>query len=254
MKTTVAICQFDMSRCDIETNLANIGRMVERCRADVVVLPEMFATGFVTDTVAFAQDMEGEIVEWMKRTAFASDCAIVGSAIISDGGRYFNRMLFVKPSGEVVCYDKHHLFSIGGEARLLTAGIERVVAEFRGVRYLLQVCYDLRFPVWSRYRGDYDVAIYSASWAASRGCAWRTLLRARAVENQAYVVGVNRVGTDATDSYAGGSVVVGYKGETLLDAGDCETVAAAILDTGALDGFRRDFPVWRDADEFTIKV
>jgi len=243
-----------MSWCDIETNLLKAERAVENCRADIIVLPEMFATGFVTDSVAVAQTMDGEIVEWMKRTAFALNCAVVGSAIISDGGRYFNRMLFVKPSGETVFYDKRHLFSIGGEARFLTAGNERIVAEFRGVRYLLQVCYDLRFPVWSRCRGDYDVAIYSASWAASRGDAWRMLLRARAVENQTYVIGVNRVGADATANYAGDSAVIDYKGNTLLDAGGSEVVETTVVDIDALAAFRRDFPAWRDADEFEIKM
>lgn len=254
MRTTIAICQFDMAWCDVGANLAKAERMTAGCDADVIVLPEMFATGFVTDSPSAAQRPDGAVVEWMKRTAAARDCAVTGSAVIADGTRTVNRMLFVKPCGEIVWYDKRHLFSIGGEDEFISAGSGRTVVEFRGVRYLLQICYDLRFPVWSRNRGDYDAAIYSASWAAARRDAWNTLLRARAIENEAYVIGVNRTGADPAARYAGDSAVVDYKGGEMAYAGAGECVATAVLDTDALADFRRDFPAWRDADEFEIKL
>lgn len=174
------------------------------------------------------------------------------AAIIRDDGRYFNRQLFVRPTGEVTAYDKRHLFSIGGEGGLFSAGTERVVVEYGGLRLLLLVCYDLRFPVWSRCRNDYDAIVYSASWPESRREVWRTLLRARAIENEAYVIGVNRVGADPSARYTGDSVIVDFMGRTAADAGDRETVIAATLDREALERFRTKFPAWRDADPFTL--
>ena len=187
----VAICQYDMSWEDAASNLRTVERLVERADADLVVLPEMFSTGFKLHASVVAEPMSGPTIAAMREWSRRYGKAIVGSVVIvDDEGRFRNRQFFVKPSGEMTWYDKRHLFRPGGEGRDYTAGTERVVVEYGGVRFLLQVCYDLRFPVWSRNRGDYDAIIYSASWAADRREAWRLLLRARAVENQAFVLGV----------------------------------------------------------------
>ncbi len=254
MKHRIAVCQFSMEWCDITANLTRAEEFIARAEADTVVLPEMFATGFTTDPVAVAEPMDGEIVDWMRRMAARHDCAIVGTAIIKEKERYYNRTLFVKPSGEVIHSDKRHLFSIGGEAEHLTAGSERVIVEWGGLRWLLLTCYDLRFPVWSRNRRDYDVALYPASWPASRQFAWKTLLCARAIENQAYVIGANRTGDDPTIHYSGGSAIVGFKGETLAEIGAEEGVITAESDAEELILFRERFPTLYDADRFQIEI
>ncbi len=237
---------------DIPGNLKKAGCMITPVDAGLVVLPEMFATGFVLDPVRVAEPMSGRIVTWMRDYACRTGHALTGSAIIAEEGRYYNRQLFVRPTGEVSFYDKRHLFSIGGEGGLFTGGTERVVVEWGGLRLLLLVCYDLRFPVWSRCRRDYDAILYSASWPESRGEVWRTLLRARAIENQAYVVGVNRVGSDPTARYAGDSVALDFMGRTMADAGAEETVVTTTFEREEVDRFRMKFPAWRDADPFTL--
>ena len=253
MQLRVALCQFDMGWEDIPGNLAKAGRMIGSAEAGLVVLPEMFATGFVLDPRRVAEPMDGRIVTWMREYACRTGRALTGSAIIRDDGRYFNRQLFVRPTGEVTAYDKRHLFSIGGEGGLFSAGTERVVVEYGGLRLLLLVCYDLRFPVWSRCRNDYDAIVYSASWPESRREVWRTLLRARAIENQAYVLGVNRTGDDPRLHYSGDSAVIGCKGETLAEAGEGQRLLTARLDMDELRRFREKFPAWRDADDFDLK-
>ena len=252
MKCRIAVCQFDLEWCNIPSNLARAEDFISRAEADCVVLPEMFATGFVTDSTSVAQSMGGEIVGWMHSAAAKYGCAIVGTAIIEEGGKFYNRVLFAKPSGEILHSDKRHLFAIGGEAKFLTAGAERVIVEWGGLRWLLLTCYDLRFPVWSRNRGDYDVILYPSSWPASRRDAWQTLLRARAIENEAFVIGANRTGSDPTTRYVGDSSIIGFKGESLATIGDTEGVIKAEIDLEELEHFREKFPTWQDADSFTI--
>ncbi|MBE6210317.1 MAG: nitrilase family protein [Rikenellaceae bacterium] len=253
MKHRVAVCQYSMEWCNIPSNLLRAEEFIARAKADTVILPEMFATGFTTDPTTVAQPMSGEIVEWMRSVATKYGCAVVGTAIISEEGKCYNRALFVKPSGEVLHSDKRHLFTIGGEAEHLTAGSERVVVEWGGLRWLLLVCYDLRFPVWSRCRGDYDVALYPASWPASRRRAWQTLLQARAIENEAFVIGANRTGSDPTTNYSGESAIIGFKGEILAEIGAEEGVISAELDAEELAQFREKFPTLNDADHFRIE-
>lgn len=250
MKHRVAIVQRAIEWQMIEANLAAIEDMLCGVECDTVVLSEMFQTGFVTDPSSVADS--GATLEWMQRLSRKLDAAIVGSVIVREGGEYRNRMYFVKPTGEVEWYDKHHLFSIGGEAKQFTAGTERKVVEWRGVRYLLEVCYDLRFPVWSRQRGDYDAIIYSALWPKARREVWRTLLRARAMENQAYVLGVNRIGKEPSLEYSGDSMVVDYRGDVIVDCDSEEVVAVADIDIAARDKFAERFNVARDADNFVI--
>lgn len=251
MKQRVTILQRNIAWCDISANLDAIEQELQGVQSDVVVLSEMFQTGFVTVPESVADD--GRTLEWMKHMAKALNAAIVGSIIVKEGARYYNRAYFVKPSGDVTHYDKRHLFTMGGEQERFSAGSRRTVVEWRGVRYLLEICYDLRFPVWSRQRGDYDAIIYSALWPAPRREVWRTLLRARAIENQCYVIGVNRVGDEPALHYAGDSAVVDSYGRAIveLEGADMATVE---LDMEALNTFRTKFNVGADADTFTMEI
>jgi predicted amidohydrolase len=181
------------------------------------------------------------------------NAAVGGSIATEDEGKYYNRFHFVRPDGTFDVYDKRHLFAYAGEDKEYTAGDRRVVAEYKGVRILLQVCYDLRFPVFSRNRGDFDMIVYVANWPASRIAAWDTLLRARAIENACYVAGVNRTGIDPSSSYNGHTVLLDFKGDTIASA--CTTGEEAVagqIDMSQLEAFREKFPVYRDADQFTI--
>ena len=250
MRQRIAIAQRDIHWRNIDANLRAIEPMLEDVKADVVVLSEMFQTGFVTEPESIADD--GRTLDWMKMMAKEHGFAMVGSVVVKEAEHYYNRLYFVKPSGEVEWYDKHHLFSVGGEDRHFTAGDRRVVVEWRGVRYLLEICYDLRFPVWSRQRGDYDVIIYSALWPKPRRLVWRTLLQARAIENQAWVVGVNRVGSEPELEYAGDSMVVDHMGRIMEDAEDRECVEVVEFESEDIERFRERFNVSRDADSFEI--
>ena len=218
-----------------------------------MLLPELFATGFTLDPAGVAEGADGPAAAALRRWAVHYGKAVAGSVAVVEGGHFYNRMYFVKPSGECVWYDKRHLFAPGGEAWNYTPGDRRTVVEYGGVRFLLLICYDLRFPVWSRFCGDYDAILCCASWPAPRREAWRTLLRARAIENQCYVAGVNRVGDDPSAHYAGDSALVDFKGRALAEAGDGEQTLTGVFDAEALAAFREKFPAWRDADEFTVR-
>lgn len=253
MNPNVALCQMDVEWGAAERNLRRAEALVAAAGADVAVLPEMFATGFMIDPGDAAEPADGgRIVAAMRRWARAEGCAVVGTAAVEETDGLRNRMFFVPPEAAERHYDKRHLFRPGGEAASYVAGRTRTVAEHAGCRFLLLVCYDLRFPVWSRCRSDYDAILCCASWSARRRDVWRTLLRARAIENQCYVVGVNRVGSDPSTDYAGDSVVVDHMGRTVVEAGAGEELLVAELDLGAQRVFRRTFPAWMDADPFRI--
>ena len=253
MKLNVAMCQVDMEWEETGHNLSRIEKVVAEAAADVVVLPEMFATGFKLRPSVVAETMNGPVVTAMRRWAREYGKAVVGSVVILEDGIYRNRMLFVEPSGKMTQYDKHHLFRPGGEGRDYTPGKRRVVVEYKGFRFLMQVCYDLRFPVFSRNRGDYDAIIYCASWDNKRRDAWCALLRARAIENQSYVIGVNRVGTDPDAVYIGDSKAIDYLGRTMADAESGEWTMVVTLDLEEQRAFRQSFPAWMDADDFELK-
>ena len=250
MKQRIAIVQRDIIWRDVEANLKALEEIFYNIEADVIVLSEMFQTGFVVEPKEIADN--GTTLRWMQLMAQKFDTAIVGSVATSVEGRYYNRLYFVMPDGKVEWYDKHHLFSIGGEAERYTAGNERKVVHWRGINYLLEICYDLRFPVWSRCRGDYDAIIYSALWPKPRREVWRTLLRARAIENQAYVIGVNRTGREPGLEYSGDSAVIDYRGCAMVDMAANEGVEVVEIDSEALGAFRAKFNVARDADSFNI--
>lgn len=252
----ITIIQHDIAWAKPAENRAHLSEVIDTTEpTDLIVLPEMFSTGFATEPKGIAES-DGRSLAWMKGAAAARGCAVAGSVATVEDGDYFNRFYFVHPSGEVAWYDKRHLFTYGGEHRHFTAGQEAVMVEYRGARIRLFVCYDLRFPVWSRNSGEepYDIALYVASWPTSRIEAWDTLLKARAIENQCYVVGVNRIGTDPACTYCGSSAIINPYGQVAASCG--RGVAAAItteIDIDALKAFREKFPVLNDADRYYLK-
>lgn len=249
----VTILQNDIYWSDISANTNHVDEIMDKAgRADLYVLPEMFSTGFCTHPEGIA-DKNGITLEWMRKKAAEKEAAIAGSIAIEENGKFYNRFHFVYPDGKVVCYNKKHLFTYGGEDKRFTPGSERVIAEYKGVRILLQICYDLRFPVFSRNRNDYDVAIYVASWPTPRVEAWKALLKARAIENQCYVLAVNRVGSDPFCQYCGGSAVIDPYGKIVSACEDGkECFAVADIDMKELLAFREKFPVLGDADSFNL--
>lgn len=252
----ITILQRNIEWADAPLNVKRADEAIDRHPgADLYVLPEMFSTGFCTNPEDIAESADSNTLRWMKAKAEAVDAALAGSIVVTEDGKFYNRFYFVKPDGSVAWYDKKHLFTYGGEHLHFTAGHERVVVEWKGVRILLAVCYDLRFPVWTRNRGDYDLILYVASWPAPRISAWNALLVARAIENQCYVAGVNRVGHDPACAYCGGSVIIDPYGKTMVACTmDEECEATAEVDKEKLDAFRKKFPVLGDADRFEMKL
>lgn len=219
---------------------------------DLILLPEMFTTGFSMNALANAETPGGETEQWLRALARQYDCAVAGSIAVRAGEQVYNRMLFATPEN-IHHYDKRHLFRMAGEHQRYSAGRERVIVTWREWRILLQVCYDLRFPVFSRNRGDYDLALYVANWPARRRLHWRQLLIARAIENQACVLGVNRVGSDANGlDYSGDSLAIAGDGTLLLDPGNEKGAASTVLDGASLNAYREGFPCQLDADGFQL--
>jgi omega-amidase len=219
---------------------------------DLVVLPETFTTGFLGDG-GVSEGMDGPTIEWMRALAAERSAAFAGSAVIEDGGRY-NRLLWMEPNGRLRHYDKRHLFAHAGEDQRYDSGRERKIFAYRGWRVCPQICYDIRFPVWCRNRNDYDLMLVVANWPTPRVVAWRSLLQARAIENQCYVVAVNRVGQDGNDyDYPGNSLVFDPMGELVLELGSEEVVAQATLDLERVRDVRERLPFHREADAFELR-
>lgn len=218
---------------------------------DLIVLPEMFTTGFAMDAGESALP-EQQVIDWLHGWAVKSHALIGGSVALKTDEGAVNRFLLVEPGGQVHAYDKRHLFRMAGEHLHYQAGNRREIFEWRGWRILPQICYDLRFPVWARYQQDYDLALYVANWPAPRSSHWQTLLAARAIENQVYVAGCNRVGEDPNGlSYSGDSLIISPQGEILANAEPCAaTRLDAELSLETLQSYRSAFPAWRDADSF----
>ncbi len=220
---------------------------------DLILLPEMFSTGFTMASAEVAETMDGETVSWMRQQARHRGCAICGSLVIREGNELFNRLVWMDSSGEAQTYDKRHRFRMADEHQYYAAGSKRLIVELHGWRLCPMICYDLRFPVWLRNVGDYDVQLFVANWPAARRGAWQTLLQARAIENQAFVCGVNIVGTDGNGvTYSGGTAAIGPDGEVLGEMLNESGVVAVTLNPEPLAALRASFPVWQDADEFTI--
>ena len=236
-------------------------------KTEIVVLPEMFSTGFSMRPEEFAETMDGETIGWMKRVSRENGIILTGSIMIKEEGNYYNRLIWMLPNGQYGQYDKRHLFAYAEEDKHYSPGNNRLIASVKGWKINLQVCYDLRFPVWSRQAPsqpqpmgeaypapEYDVLIYVANWPERRSHAWKTLLCARAIENQCYVVGVNRVGNDANNIYySGNSLIIDPLGQVLYHMADEEDVNTITLQKEILEDVRTKFPFWKDADSFKIQ-
>lgn len=244
---------------------ANLGMFEEKIwtigeETHLIVLPEMFNTGFTMAVDQFAEPMNGRTFKWMKQQAAQTEAVVLGSYIVRDQGRYYNRLIWMEPDGAYAWYDKRHLFRMGGEHNSYSAGSSLLVKKLRGWKVCPLVCYDLRFPGWSRNRYDadkqellYDVLIYVANWPETRINAWDTLLQARALENLCYTVGVNRIGKDGADvKYNGHSVVVNPKGRKMFSPEEKELIRTVSLDGDRLTRFRQKFPAYLDADDYEI--
>jgi len=252
----IALIQFDIfwqnpaaNKKLLEAKIASINSDV-----DLIILPEMFSTGFTMDTVENAEQMEGETLFWMRQMAASSDAVITGSIIIKERENYFNRLLWVTPQGEHIYYDKRHLFRMAKEHAHFSVGNKQPIFELKGWKIKPQICYDLRFPVWSRNRQlEYDLIFYVANWPKARINAWDTLLQARAIENLSYSIGINRVGTDGSNkAYNGHTGCYNYKGELLGEVAEKEAVVYANLSKSDLDNYRKSFPAHLDSDTFII--
>lgn len=250
------LIQFDIKKGDTLQNLSHIDELLSTSEGSgLIVLPEMFHCGFTAETGNSAELNGGRTLAWMLQTAKQRNSYICGSAAVKIDDKIFNRMYMVSPSGQVEYYDKRHLFSMGMETQTFSAGSERKIVNVNGWRCLLQVCYDVRFPVFSRNAGKiYDMAIYVANWPAPRADVWLTLLKARAIENQCYVVGVNRTGECEGINYKGQSIIYGPRGEIVAQAdGADEQIIEAEVNLEAMQHFRQKFPVLRDADAYKIE-
>ncbi|MCX7055365.1 MAG: amidohydrolase [Proteobacteria bacterium] len=253
----VTMIQADLAWQDPATNRRNLAAHFRGLagHTDLIVLPEMFTTGFSMEASSLAETMAGATVAWLREESAAVGCAITGSLIVEENGQHYNRLVWATPDGGIAHYDKRHLFRMAREQEHYAAGNRRLVVEIKGWRVCPLVCYDLRFPVWSRNRGDYDVLLYVANWPSRRRTAWSALLRARAIENLCYVVGVNRVGKDGNGaSYSGDSVALDFLGQVLGGDRGGDFVETAVLDRESLATFRCDFPVHLDADDFELRA
>lgn len=251
----VTIVQATLAWHDPEKNRATFAAIIDGLAqpTDLIVLPEMFTTGFTMDATSNAETMAGPSVAWMRGTASRAGAAVCGSLIIEEQGCYYNRFVCASPDGSLARYDKRHLFRLASEQEHYSPGRDFVVFELKGWRVCPMVCYDLRFPVWSRNRNRYDLLLYVANWPSPRHLAWTTLCRARAIENQAYVAAVNRAGTDDNGlPYSGGSAVIDFLGQTMADLGEDPGTATVALDPEALAAFRERYPFHMDADDFTL--
>jgi len=255
MKITVV--QPDIEWENKRGNFLRIERLIKDIsgKTDLVIMPEMFNTGFSMNPGELSEPPDGETFKWLKNISLTGNFGICASYIVMDRNKYFNRWVLVTPEGESWSYDKRHLFRMTNEEESFTPGKIRLTFTFRGVRICPNICYDLRFPVWSRNRNDYDLLINSANWPAVRRDVWLILLKARAIENQCFVVGSNRIGTDGAGiKYMGDSMIIDPKGMILANAGDRECLITTEITLKELEHFRNKFPVQEDADDFTLNL
>ncbi len=251
----LTLLQTDLHWHDAEANRTRMEKLLRAAapESDVIVMPETFTTGFTMDAPLVAENQSGATADWLRRLAIELETDLCGSVIIRENDHFFNRLLWASPNGQIHTYDKRHLFRMVGERDSFTPGRARLVVDVAGWRVCPMICYDLRFPVWSRNRGDYDLLLYVANWPASRRSAWEALLPARAIENLCYAAGVNRTGTDGNGvEYAGGSMITDYFGQPLALAAEQPTTLQAELSMESLSRYREKFPAWKDADAFTL--
>lgn len=243
---------------NIEKNLSTIAANLSAIKekTDLIILPEMFNTGFTMNVKQCAEKMQGKTMQWMHTQAYRFDCVITGSLIIKEGQQYYNRLIWMSPDGSYKKYDKRHLFSLGNEDKHFSAGKRRLIVDLNGWKICPVICYDLRFPVWLRNKDSaYDLLLVVASWPEKRALHWRTLLPARAVENQAYVVGLNRYGYDGNEIYhSGNSMCIDPNGQIFYQKADGTDLYTFTIEKRELEKNRRTFPFLKDADKFTIEL
>jgi omega-amidase len=257
---SVSLIQSSLFWEDKKRNLAMLEEKILAIpeNTNLVILPEMFSTGFSMKPSILAETMDGETIAWMKRMASSKKIILTGSIIIKDNEHYFNRLIWMLPNGTLGFYDKRHLFAFAGEDQHYTPGNKRLITSVNGWKINLQICYDLRFPVWARQQSndestEFDLLIYVANWPEKRNHAWKTLLTARAIENQSYVIGVNRVGEDGNQiSHSGDSMLIDPLGNILFTQAHEEVVHSFELTKDTLNNTRNSFPFWKDADQFNI--
>jgi omega-amidase len=252
---SITLIQTDLVWEDVQANLANFDRLLSTINqsTDIILLPEMFTTGFSMNVEKLAESMDGKTMQWLARKASTLKAMVIGSFIVKEKNQYFNRLVLMRPNCSFEYYDKRHLFGMAGEDKVFSAGKERLVIDYKGWKICPMVCYDLRFPVWSRNKSDYDLLLYVANWPAPRVAHWQTLLKARAIENQAFTVGLNRIGTDDNGLYySGNSAVIMPDGMTVFEKAHEETVKTIKLSKKYLGKIRANLPFLQDADEFSI--
>ncbi len=245
----IALIQTDLIWKDKKVNLANISELISAVNeeVDVIVLPEMFTTAFCVDDVRLAEDINGETISWMQRMAKEKNTAICGSILYKEDSHYYNRFLFVEPNGKIHFYNKHHLFSLVNEHQYLTKGNDKLVISFRGWKIQPFICYDIRFPAWCQNDDNADVQIYVANWPAKRIHHWKLLLQARATENQCYVAGVNRIGTDFYgNAHNGQSAVIDYSGKEICHLAVKNGIEVVKLSKENLENHKERYPFWKD--------
>ena len=254
----ISIIQPDTIWEEKDRNFKKIEQLINRSKndPDIIILPEMFNTGFSMNPEKISESYRSVTFDWMIFIAEKRNSGICGSYIVKDKNRFYNRWIFVSPDKKSYFYDKRHLFRMGNEEKAFTPGKKRLTFKFRGIRISPNICYDLRFPVWTRNRNDYDLLINSANWPSARRDVWFTLLKARAVENQCFVAGANRIGIDGTGiNYTGESMIINPRGEIMVSAGkNRECTISAEISMDELSSFRKKFPVLKDADDFKIKL
>jgi predicted amidohydrolase len=252
---TIGLFQTDIEWKSVTVNQNKIELLVQTQRPlpELLFLPEMYSTGFITSPLDLDSRKLSEQIEWQKNLSINYGIGIIGSVVLKDGDKYCNRMLYTTLDGNVNYYDKRHLFMIEQESGYFKAGTNRKLFSYETIKIMPQICYDLRFPVWSRNDLGYQILVYSANWPAARQEVWKALLRARAIENQCYVIGINRVGHDGNGiEYIGGSVVFDARGAEMLTLGDNEEYSTVNLSIAELINFRKKFPVHKDADPFRL--
>ncbi len=265
---TITLIQTNLHWEDKKANLSMLSKKIDSIkeRTEVVILPEMFSTGFSMNPETLAEEMNGETVEWMKKISAEKNIILTGSIMVKEDKKYFNRLIWMLPDGNYGYYDKRHLFAYGNEHTHFSSGNKRLIASVKGWKINLMVCYDLRFPVWSRQspipglpkteedaKFEYDILIYIANWPQKRNHAWKTLLQARAIENQCYVLGVNRIGDDGNEvHYSGDSMIIDPFGEILYQKEDEDAIFTYTLQKENLTEARDKFPFWKDAESFII--
>ena len=249
----ITIIQPDIIWENVQANLDKYSEIIAGIeQTDVIILPEMFTTGFSMNPEILKEKMDGSSVQWMKKMAKEKDASVVGSLIIEENEKTYNRAIWVFPDGKTEFYDKRHLFAMGQEHLHYSPGVEKQMVEFRGWKFCPLICYDLRFPVWSRNTENYDVLIYVANWPSPRHHHWKVLLVARAVENQSYCIGVNRTGTDGTGlKYSGDSCMISPKGFAEF-MGENESTKTFEISYSEIHEYRKSFPLLEDRDEFQI--